>query len=58
MCRRAAVASGRTFKWPPCWRDRLVWCVGRLAFKIAKSRLGARCNRYEATYYYREASPE
>jgi hypothetical protein len=46
------------FKWPPCWRDRLVWCVGRLAFKIAKSRLGARCNRYEATYYYREASPE
>jgi hypothetical protein len=36
---------------------RLVWCVGRLAFKIARGRLGARCNRYEANYY-RDASPE
>jgi hypothetical protein len=36
---------------------RIVWCVGRIAIKIARHERGVRCNRFEANYY-REASPE
>jgi hypothetical protein len=32
---------------------RAVLCIGRLAFKFARSRHGARCNRYEADLYRR-----
>jgi hypothetical protein len=36
---------------------RLVWCVGSIAIKIARGRLGARCNLFE-TSFYRDSGPE
>src|SRR3954462_9986847 len=38
-------------------KTRLVWCIGQIAIKIARGRVGACCNRFEAKYY-RNASPE
>ena len=34
---------------------RAVLCVGPLAFKVARSERGARCNRYEADLYKRSS---
>jgi hypothetical protein len=34
---------------------RSVVCVGKLAFKLARSRRGARCNRFEAELYKRSS---
>jgi hypothetical protein len=32
-------------------KTRLVWCIGSIAIKIARHKVGARCNLFEASFY-------